>query len=122
MGVLGSQEGLFLVPQEAAMTPLRQQPQLAQIGQVWRFITPLFVNESVQSLFYNTLITLILAPRVEKLQGSLSLLGIMSIGGLGGTLFSSLAASTNAVNRACPLAMSWAVIGAQAGCLMINFS
>lgn len=121
IGTLGPQGGSFLSPKDEALAPLKQNPQLVQKGQIWRFFTPLFTNVTLQSFFFNVIIMMILAPRVEKLQGWASLLGIMMIGGLGGTLFSSISASTNALNRTCPMALSWAVIGSQAGCLMINF-
>jgi len=55
--------------------------QLASAGQIWRWLTPIFLHFSIVHLVFNCVVTFDLGRRVEAQQGSLHLL--LLIAGLG---------------------------------------
>lgn len=82
-----------------------------QHGQVWRFLTPILLHNSLGHLIQNLLTQLIFGSMLEGMVGFRQTALLYLASGVGGNLFSALCQDTNNVGA------STAVCGILAGCL-----
>lgn len=64
-------------------------------GEYWRFITPVFLHFSLLHIVFNTLWLWELGQRIERLQGSVSMIGLFMTMGLGSNIAQSMFAEVS---------------------------
>ena len=64
-------------------------------GEYWRFLTPIFLHFSWLHIVFNTLWLWDLGGRIERIQGSLSMCGIVMVMGLGSNIAQSMFANVS---------------------------
>jgi rhomboid protease GluP len=66
-------------------------------GQLWRFLTPLFLHGGLLHIGFNSYFLYIFGPQVERMYGNVRFLIIYLLSGMTGTLFSFLFSQQNSI-------------------------
>jgi rhomboid protease GluP len=111
--------GEFLQPDIAALVNLgAKYPYKMQAGEVFRFITPCLLHANFMHIISNSVSVLIFGMSLESSLGTLKLIALYVIAGIGGNLFSSLVADTISVGASTCI---FGLLGGQLAYLIINW-
>eukprot|EP01017_Pseudomicrothorax_dubius_P030292 TRINITY_DN3766_c0_g1_i1.p1 TRINITY_DN3766_c0_g1~~TRINITY_DN3766_c0_g1_i1.p1 ORF type:complete len:302 (+),score=88.24 TRINITY_DN3766_c0_g1_i1:74-979(+) len=86
--------------------------------EIWRFITPVFLHANFSHILYNLISQLIFGIPIEDKTGSVRIMIIYFISGIGGNLFSSLISSGISVGASTAV---FGLLGSQLAFLIVNW-
>jgi len=96
-----------------------KNPQKQQEGQVWRWVTPMFLHAGLTHLAFNMIMQLILGFRLEPTVGWKRTGFVYLISGMGGILFSSLLSDSLSVGASTAI---FGMMSAMIAWIIMNWS
>jgi rhomboid protease GluP len=113
MGLIGiGDQGTSLL----TLVGMKNNDEIIQ-GQLWRFVTPLFLHGSLLHIGFNSYFLYIFGRQVERLYGSTRFLIVYLLSGITGSLFSFLFSPNNSIGASGAL---FGLMGAWLSLLYLN--